>query len=96
MARVAALLVSATFEPIAEFAAEQLGVDAFLATKMQVGADGHYGLSKVDGPEGAQSWSRQLVQQRFGEGNWEMRTRMATTGRKQLKHRAPFALSNAY
>ena len=69
------LLVSATFEPIAELAAEKLGVDGFLATKMQVGADGHY-TSKVDGPviEGAQKLvsATEWCNQRFGEGNWEI------------------------
>ena len=69
------LLVSATFEPIAELAAEKLGVDAFLATKMQVGADGHY-TSKVDGPviEGAQKLASatEWCNRRFGQGNWEI------------------------
>ena len=69
------LLVSATFEPIAELAAQKLGVDAFLATKMQVGADGHY-TSKVDGPviEGAQKLvsATEWCNQRFGQGNWEI------------------------
>ena len=69
------LLVSATFEPIAELAAEKLGVDGFLATKMQVGADGHY-TSKVDGPviEGAQKLvsATEWCNQRFGQDNWEI------------------------
>lgn len=69
------LLVSATFEPIAELAAKKLGVDAFLATKMQVGADGHY-TSKVDGPviEGAQKLvsATEWCNQHYGEGNWEL------------------------
>ena len=69
------LLVSATFEPIAELAAKKLGVDAFLATKMQVGADGHY-TSKVDGPviEGAQKLvsATEWCNQHYGKGNWEL------------------------
>lgn len=69
------LLVSATFEPIAELAAKKLGVDAFLATKMQVGTDGHY-TSKVDGPviEGAQKLvsATEWCNQHYGEGNWEL------------------------
>ena len=69
------LLVSATFEPIAEWAAKKLGVDAFLATKMQVGADGHY-TSKVDGPviEGAQKLvsATEWCNQHYGKGNWEL------------------------
>lgn len=69
------LLVSATFEPIAELAAKKLGVDVFLATKMQVGADGHY-TSKVDGPviEGAQKLvsATEWCNQHYGEGNWEL------------------------
>lgn len=69
------LLVSATFEPIAELAAKKLGVDAFLATKMQVGADGHY-TSKVDGPviEGVQKLvsATEWCNQHYGKGNWEL------------------------
>lgn len=69
------LLVSATFEPIAELAAKKLGVDAFLATKMQVGTDGHY-TSKVDGPviEGAQKLvsATEWCNQHYGKGNWEL------------------------
>lgn len=69
------LLVSATFEPIAELAAQKLGADAFLATKMQVGLNGHY-TSKVEGPviEGAQKLvsATEWCNQRFGKGNWEI------------------------
>ncbi|MBF0912086.1 MAG: haloacid dehalogenase-like hydrolase [Atopobiaceae bacterium] len=70
-----ALLVSATFEPIAELAAKKLGVDGFLATKMQVDSNDHY-TSKVDGPviEGAQKLlsATKWCDEHFGVGNWEI------------------------
>lgn len=43
------LLVSATFSDIAEAAAQHLGVDAFIATRMEVGPNGRY-TGAVAGP----------------------------------------------
>ncbi|MDO4539461.1 MAG: HAD family hydrolase, partial [Coriobacteriales bacterium] len=69
----ATLLVSATFETIARRAAAQLGLDGFVATQMELDADGHYtgevlgeviaGKAKV---KVARDWADQFV----GKGRW--------------------------
>ena len=68
------LLVSATFVPIAERAAEYLGADDFMATQMQV-ADGHYTtrvlgsvVEGVEKPRAVENWCNEHL----GTGAWEI------------------------
>ena len=69
------LLVSATFERVAMHAAEALGVDAYIATKMRTDEDGNY-LSEVDGLTIEGSEKVQAVEQwadeHLGKGAWRL------------------------
>lgn len=69
------LLVSATFEPIAEVAARTMGVDGFAATKMERDGNGSY-TGRVDGPvvAGAEKY-RAVVRwcdEHLGAGRWRL------------------------
>ncbi len=67
------VLVSATFHGIARAAAEYIGMDAFLATRMVVDDRGHM-TGAVDGDvvegEGKIRAVTEWADGRFGEGNW--------------------------
>lgn len=67
------LLVSATFEPIAEVAARRMGADGFVATRMERDARGVY-TGRVDGPVVAADEKCRAVEcwcdERFGAGGW--------------------------
>ena len=67
------LLVSATFEPIAEVAARRMGADGFVATRMERDERGRY-TGEVDGPvvEGAEKCRavERWCDERFGSGGW--------------------------
>lgn len=69
------LLVSATFEPIAERGAQMMGADACVATKMERGADGRY-TGEVEGPViAAEEKYRAVVRwcdEHLGKGNWRL------------------------
>ena len=69
------LLVSATFEPIAEVAARRMGVDGFVATRMERDARGRY-TGRVDGPVVAGAEKCRAVERwcdaHLGPGNWEL------------------------
>lgn len=67
------LLVSATFEPIAEVAASRMGADGFAATRMERDARGRY-TGRVDGPVVAGDQKVRAVEAwcdaRLGAGAW--------------------------
>lgn len=67
------LLVSATFEPIAEVAARRMGADGFAATRMERDARGRY-TGRVDGPVVAGAEKCRAVEAwcdaHLGAGNW--------------------------
>ncbi len=69
------LLVSATFEGIAEAAAKVLGVDAVLATRMERAEDGSY-TGRVEGSvlAGANKYLavREWADKKYGEGAWQL------------------------
>lgn len=69
------LLVSATFEPIAQAAASKLGVDAFIATKMERDAQGNY-TGQVEGEVLAGDEKYRSVEiwcdANLGKGAWEL------------------------
>ena len=69
------LLVSATFEPIAEVAARDMGADGFMATRMERDGRGGY-TGDVDGPviAGAEKYRavERWCDERFGAGHWEL------------------------
>ena len=69
------LLVSATFEPIAELAARTMGADGFAATRMERDSRGGY-TGRVDGPvvAGAEKYRAAVrwCDERFGPGNWSL------------------------
>ena len=69
------LLVSATFQPIADAAAKDMGFDAAVATLMEKSSDGHYTGNVegevIAGPEkylAASAW----CDKNLGEGCWEL------------------------
>ena len=67
------LLVSATFEPIAEVAASRMGVDGFVATRMERDERGRY-TGRVDGPVVAGAEKCRAVERwcdaHLGAGAW--------------------------
>lgn len=67
------LLVSATFEPIAEVAARAMGADGFIATRMERDATGSY-TGRVDGPvvAGPEKWRAvaRWCDEHLGCGAW--------------------------
>ncbi|MCH3967541.1 MAG: haloacid dehalogenase-like hydrolase [Atopobiaceae bacterium] len=67
------LLVSATFWSIARMAAEHMGMDGFVATKMTTDATGHYNGDVegevIQGPEKIRA-VRAWADERFGTGGW--------------------------
>ena len=69
------LLVSATFEPIAELGARTMGADGFAATRMQLDSEGRY-TGSVDGPvvAGAEKYcaAARWCDERFGPGAWSL------------------------
>ena len=69
------LLVSATFEPIAERGAQIMGADACVATKMERDAGGRY-TGEVDGPVIAGEEKYRAVvrwcDEHLGEGRWRL------------------------
>lgn len=69
------LLVSATFEPIAELGARTMGADGFAATRMERDSSGGY-TGSVDGPvvAGAEKYRAvaRWCDERFGPGAWSL------------------------
>lgn len=69
------LLVSATFEPIAQAAVHTLAMDDAVATKMVLGSDGNY-TGDVEGPVVAGSEKYRAVvrwcDEHLGAGQWEL------------------------
>lgn len=69
------LLVSATFEPIAEVSAREMGADGFMATRMERDGAGGY-TGRVDGPvvAGEEKWRavERWCDERLGPGRWEL------------------------
>lgn len=69
------LLVSATFDAIARRAAETMGMDGYVATRMARGADGNY-TGSVDGPvvAGAEKYRAAVTwcNERLGPGAWRL------------------------
>lgn len=67
------LLVSATFEPIAEVASRRMGADGFAATRMERDAQGRY-TGRVDGPVVAGAEKCRAVERwcdaHLGAGAW--------------------------
>lgn len=71
----ACVLVSATFHGIARRAASFLGMDGFLATEVELGADGRY-TGRVVGDvmqgESKRAAVASWADRRFGRGGWEL------------------------
>jgi phosphoserine phosphatase len=66
------LIASASFTPIIDEAAHDLGADGFIATRMEI-EDGCYtGKTIGKPPEGEQKLLQlqQYADERYGEGNW--------------------------
>lgn len=72
---VVTLLVSATFAPMAEVAAETMGFDGYIGTQMERDDSGRY-TGRVDGPVIAGDEKYNAVVRwcdgRFGPGGWEL------------------------
>ncbi len=72
---VVTLLVSATFEPIAQAAAKKMGVDACIATKMEKDPQGNY-TGEVEGNVLAGDEKYRAVEawcnKNLGQGAWEL------------------------
>ena len=70
---IVVLLVSATFDAIAEVAANRMGADGYVATRMERDARGRY-TGRVDGPVVAGAEKCRAVEawcdEHLGVGNW--------------------------
>jgi XTP/dITP diphosphohydrolase len=68
------LIVSASFEPIVQEAARDLGADGYIATKMEAINGRYTGKTAEEPPEGEQKLKQfvKYADARYGQGNWTL------------------------